>query len=312
MLSKNEQIVVYVLAVLVIGVAGVLLFVMKDYKQIAVNQATYDQKAAELEDLKTRLSPAVEAELDAKIKTAYEEGDKVSQFFNEEMTEYEADRMLRAFLADVKDPYDYKTPVPINTDNMDIVGLATETLSIEKFKEEPITYAIKEKSNIDTSIYGNTTPETVDEAIENLENMSEDVLIMTLLSMPQEEAAQFYEDNKEKLSPSIQAAMREVLALTSETVAVQKLTFTIPLTSSEASAIAMHTLKTDKAIMINEFTFDDLQVQLDEEGEDVPTVKIGGSGGENEGIEIKVPQNVRQYTITISFYCVKRMDKPNF
>lgn len=308
MLSKNEQIVVYIMAVLVIGIAGVLLFVMPNYKKIAVNQGIYDQKATELEDLKTRLSPAVEKELDEKIQTAYTEGDKVSESFYKEMTEYEADRTLREFLGDVKDPYDYTTPVNINTDNMEIEGLKTSTFTVDLPKDKGVTYSIKEKSVIDTSIYG-ATPETVEGAADESQNLSDDLLILTMLGKTREEASQFYEENKDKYSPGIQEAMRQVLAGTSETVAVQSLTFTMPLTPSEVNAIGMHALKSDKAIYIQEISREDLEEDTEEGGEIEP-ITIS-AGGEDE-LEVNMIQDKYLYSITLAFYCVQRLDKPNF
>jgi len=304
MLSKQEQIIVYILTVIVIAVGGVLIFVKTPYDNIAVNKAARDAAQVQLEQLKLEYGPAAEKDLDEKIKAAYEDGDKVSEVFYDEMTEYTLDRTLRKFLEDVKDPFGgYKDSANINTDNMEIIGISTETLNLSLPEDKSPQYEIKEKSKIDTSIFGsgNNTQTEVKEG-------DPEVVLAEMLAKERDDAIQYYEDNKEKFSPGIQEAMRQVLAGNSETVAVHSVSFKMPLSPLEVDAITMAMLKSDKAIYIKGIEIEDLE----EDAEDDSEIVVPQIGEGDDAVKLEVLQDKYMYKITFAFYCVQRMDKPNF
>jgi len=312
MLSKNEQIVIFVLTFLVIAVAGTIFFVMPSRSAVNSNKTLRADKQAQLHQLQEDYSTGKVDQLEAEVTEAYNTGNSVSVSFYEEMSEYQADRVLRNFLKDVKDPYtDYKDSANIDTDNLVLTGLATETFALNMFVPPEITYPIKDMAQ---SGAAGTLPPI--ETTEDLANLTSDALILLMRGMTPAEAVTFYEENKAALSPFIQAGMREVLAGNSETVAVQKVTFKIPLTSYQANAVYMSTLRNDKAVIVDSVVLSDITPELENEGE--------GEGGEGGGgrnttitvgereIEIKPYSPESLYEITLAFFCVERMGEPVF
>jgi len=310
MLSKNEQIIVYFLTVAVILAAGWFIFVAPSYNQIKTNQNILDTKQKELDKLKTELSDEAMEAIEVEIKAAYDEGIKAADVFYEEMSEYEVDQTLRQFLADVKDPLTgYKDSMNINTDNMIIEGIDKTELKISLNNDKLLEYPIREESVIDASAYLGASDES-NTAIndENAEaNKLNAAQLTELLQNKETNAAiDFYEKNKAKLSPGIREAMRSLLAGSSEEVAVQNVEFKINLSSEDINALTMAAIKSPKAMYIKSFEREDLEADLDSDKKDEETIRVSAGGGEE--VEITRVYSVSTYTITMSFYCVKRPD----
>jgi len=311
MLSKNEQIFVYFLTVAVILAAGWFIFVAPSYNQIKTNQTILDTKQKELDKLKTELSDEAMEAIEVEIKAAYDEGIKAADVFYEEMSEYEVDQTLRQFLADVKDPLTgYKESMNINTDNMKIEGIDKTELKISLNNDKLLEYPIREESVIDASAYLGASDES-NTAItdENAEagKLTAAQLTELLMNKEPEAAIDFYEKNKAKLSPGIREAMRVMLAGTSEDVAVQTVEFKINLSSEDINALTMAAIKSPKAMYITSFAREELEIDLDKDKKE-ESEKIRVSAGGGEDVEIDRVYSVSTYTITMSFYCVKRPD----
>ncbi|MDR0223377.1 MAG: hypothetical protein LBI38_07605 [Oscillospiraceae bacterium] len=301
-LSKNEQIALYVVIVIVILATGVFIFLLPEYKKINVNKSALETKKVELSELEAELNDAAENALNDSILEAYKVGRVTAESFYEEMNEYEADRELRRILNEgVKDPFDSKA-LELDTNNMKITGLSTEPLSSSLFYPPDVAYPIKDKSKVDTSIYD--TGENAEGNVGDIDNI--DVLISMMPYMSKEDALEFYEETRKNgLKPLLVQTMWEFLTNYSETVAVQTITFEINLTKPEVEAIGMYLLNSDKAAYIKSVKFDVLDM-------DAETASDGVSVTVSEG-EARPPDRkydpLKKCTVEISFLCVQRMDE---
>jgi|GEM_PF-3870265 len=305
MLSKNEQIVIFVLTFLAFAVAGTVFFVMPSRSEVNKNKVTRTDKQNQLHQLQEDFNTGKIDDLQKQVMEAYEIGSSFSGSFYEEINEYQADRLLRSFLIDVKDPYtDYKEPANIKTDNLELVGLATEPFALNVFVPPGVVYPIKDMAHAGTA---GTLPPIA--SLDDLANMTTEAMILAMRAMSPEEAVTFYNENNEKMSPYIQAGMREVLAGTSETVAVQTITFRIPMSVDQANALIMNTLRNDKAVIIKSIEPSDIEADFGPDTNPPEPEKV--TVGEQD-FSIKTYSTDSLYTITIAFYCAERMDKPVF
>jgi hypothetical protein len=306
-LSKNEQLALFIVLVLVILVAGLFIFLLPEYKKIDVNEQTLKTKQDELAAVKEELHPDKEKALIENIKTAYAEGDKISQVFYEEMTHYEADRLIRKLLAETPDPNNGEL-LGLDPGDMKIEKLTTHTLAINIFDEDEVGYDIKSKSVIDTSALndGTVSSEEEDTEFNSSGSMDLEELILLMSNMTRNQGLNYYNENKGKLDNKLMTAMREFLAGESETVAIQTVEITTPLTREEMDALSVYLLNQEQATFILNYSGNGQDYDFDKDHQ-VQTVT------DKDGEIIPVPHRfnpVLEYTIEICFLCVQRMDEP--
>lgn len=147
-ISKQERIIIIVLLVLAVLGVGFFVFIMPNINKIDTNNKNLQSKQTEYEELVTKLEH--EKTIDDEIKTAYEEGKNLANTFYDDLTTYEADEIMRKFLAKGKD---------ITIDGLSISPMSTSTLSVSIFAQNEVTYPLKDFAN---TVVTNNEPEMPD------------------------------------------------------------------------------------------------------------------------------------------------------
>lgn len=146
-ISKQEQIIIIVLLVAAIVGVGLFVFLLPNIDKIGENNKKLEAKQTEYQGYLTELEH--EKTIDDEIKAAYEEGKDLADTFYNDLTTYEADEIIRQFLANDTD---------IVIDGLEISPLATESLIVSVFNETEVTYPLKD--------FANTVVVTEEEAID--------------------------------------------------------------------------------------------------------------------------------------------------
>ncbi len=172
-LSKQERIFIIIFIVAAIVGVGFFIFVLPNFNQIDVNNKTLATTQKEYADLVKKLER--EATIEDDIRAAYEGGKSLADAFYDDLTTYEADEIMRQFIAKGKD---------IKIDGLDISPFTTETLAISVFNETEVTYPLKDFAN---TVVTTEEDDKVDiEAMETREQiMYAKKLVATLLSASQ-------------------------------------------------------------------------------------------------------------------------------
>jgi len=135
-ISKQEQIFIIIFIVAAIIGVGFFVFVLPNFNNIEVNNKNLTNTKNQYAELQKKLEH--EATIDAEIDAAYEEGKNLADSFYDDLTTYEADEIMRQFLAKAKD---------VKIDGLSISPFATSTLSISVFRPTEVTYPLKDFAN---------------------------------------------------------------------------------------------------------------------------------------------------------------------
>ena len=135
-ISKQEQIFIIIFIVAAIIGVGFFVFILPNFNNIDVNNKNLASTKARYAELQKKLEH--EATIDDEIKAAYEEGKNLANSFYDDLTTYEADEIMRQFIARGKD---------ITVDGLSISPFATSTLSISTFTPTEVTYPLKDFAN---------------------------------------------------------------------------------------------------------------------------------------------------------------------
>lgn len=135
-ISKQEQIFIIIFIVAAIIGVGFFVFLLPNFNNIDVNNKNLASTKTRYADLQKKLEH--EATIDDEIKAAYEEGKNLANSFYNDLTTYEADEIMRQFIARGKD---------ITIDGLNIAPFATSTLSISIYTPTEITYPLKDFAN---------------------------------------------------------------------------------------------------------------------------------------------------------------------
>lgn len=135
-ISKQEQIFIIIFIVAAIIGVGFFVFILPNFNNIDVNNKNLASTKARYAELQKKLEH--EATIDDEIKAAYEEGKNLANSFYDDLTTYEADEIMRQFIARGKD---------ITIDGLSISPFATSTLSISTFTPTEVTYPLKDFAN---------------------------------------------------------------------------------------------------------------------------------------------------------------------
>ncbi len=164
-MSKQERIAIVVLAVIVILAVGVFVFIKPKFEAIGVSNTN-------LENVKTEYQAALDKQatkdgLKQQILDAYNAGETLADMFFTEMTTYQADDEVRAFLAQCK------TNVRVN--DISVSNPEVITLSSNFFTESEITYPLKSYAT-----------QGVEPTEEELAAQARQQILMQTLATPQE------------------------------------------------------------------------------------------------------------------------------
>lgn len=157
-ISKQERILIVVfLGAAIIGV-GVFIFVLPNFNMIDTNNKQLATVKKEYSDILTQLEH--ESTIDTEISQAYEDGKNLAETFYNDLTEYEADEIMRQFIAKGKN---------IKVDGLTISNFTTQALSVSVFTPTEVTYPLKD--------FANTVVEQVSEQ-KDISSMSTRELVM--------------------------------------------------------------------------------------------------------------------------------------
>ena len=157
-LSKQERILIVVFLVAAIIGVGVFVFVLPNFNMIDTNNKQLATVKKEYSDILTQLEH--ESTIDTEISQAYEDGKNLAETFYNDLTEYEADEIMRQFIAKGKN---------ITVDGLTISNFTTQALSVSVFTPTEVTYPLKD--------FANTVVEQVSEQ-KDISSMSTRELVM--------------------------------------------------------------------------------------------------------------------------------------
>lgn len=136
-ISKQEQIFIIIFIVAAIVGVGFFVFVLPNFNNIEVNNKNLTNTKNQYTELENKLKDR-EPKINGEIDAAYEEGKNLADSFYNDLTTYEADEIMRQFLAKATD---------VKIDGLSIAPFATSTLSISVFKPTEVTYPLKDFAN---------------------------------------------------------------------------------------------------------------------------------------------------------------------
>ena len=137
-LSKQERIAAVVVVILVILVAGVFIFIKPNIETITATKATLESKEKEYNEAVNRV--ATKDGLKTQILEAYNKGKNLADMFYPELSAYEADDLLREFLASCK--------ANVLVDSISSVSApTTANLNTSIYVPAEVQYALKEYVN---------------------------------------------------------------------------------------------------------------------------------------------------------------------
>lgn len=135
-ISKQEQLFIIIFIVAAIIGVGFFVFLLPNFNNIDVNNKNLESTKTRYAELQKKLEH--EATIDDEIKTAYEEGKNLANSFYNDMTTYEADEIMRQFIARGKN---------ITIDGLSVSPFGTSSLSITTFTPTEVTYPLKDFAN---------------------------------------------------------------------------------------------------------------------------------------------------------------------
>jgi hypothetical protein len=316
-LSRNEQIALFVVVFLVVTLAGFFLFILPAWNEIEPEREKLEQKQKEYTDAQADLGTEAFAKVAADIMDAYRIGVSASEvFYEDEFTDYEADRLVRAVLAGVENE-ERGIPALANLplDNLTINRLATSPLALNLFTPANVVYNIKDLATIG-----------------QLEREGEEAPSGTSFSAMQRQLAganrtrglQLYREwlaSAEHNNMDVVRAMKHFLATQNTVVLAQVVSFDIPLDLAEANALSMHVFNLPNATYIRSMRRGNavggqvMGVSLNEvagETADDPTTDEPTTDDPPPVANVPPPEDgTFMYTIEMLFYIVETMQEPS-
>ena len=135
-ISKQERILIVVFLVAAIVGVGIFVFILPNFNKIGDNNKQLASVKQQYQEILTKLEH--ESTIDTEISQAYEDGKNLADKFFNDLTEYEADEIMRKFIAKGKD---------ITIDGLSISPFSTEALSVSVFAPTEVTYPLKDFAN---------------------------------------------------------------------------------------------------------------------------------------------------------------------
>lgn len=135
-ISKQERILIVVFLVAAIIGVGIFVFILPNFNKISDNNKQLASVNKQYADINKQLEH--ESTIDNEISQAYEDGKNLADKFFNDLTEYEADEIMRKFIANGKD---------ITIDGLTISPFSTQALSVSVFSPTEVTYPLKDFAN---------------------------------------------------------------------------------------------------------------------------------------------------------------------
>ena len=164
-ISKEERIAIICFLVAAILGVGIFVFVLPNVNKIDTNNKQLTAVKQEYSDILKQLEHT--STIDDEISKAYEEGKNLADTFYEDLTPYEADEIMRQFIA----TFNKQEGKNITIDGLSISPFATQTLTVSVFRSSEVTYPLKE--------FANTVVEQPDtDVLEEISSMNTRELVM--------------------------------------------------------------------------------------------------------------------------------------
>ena len=135
-ISKQERILIVVFLVAAIIGVGIFVFILPNFNKISDNNKQLASVNKQYADINKQLEH--ESTIDNEISQAYEDGKNLADKFFNDLTEYEADEIMRKFIANGKD---------ITIDGLTISPFSTQAPSVSVFSPTEVTYPLKDFAN---------------------------------------------------------------------------------------------------------------------------------------------------------------------
>lgn len=164
-ISKQERIAIICFLVAAILGVGIFVFVLPNFNKIDTNNKQLTAVKQEYNDIIKHLEHT--STIDDEISKAYEEGKNLADTFYDDLTPYEADEIMRQFIA----TFNKQEGKNITIDGLSISPFATQTLTVSVFRSSEVTYPLKE--------FANTVVEQPDtDVLEEISSMNTRELVM--------------------------------------------------------------------------------------------------------------------------------------
>ena len=164
-ISKQERIAIICFLVAAILGVGIFVFVLPNFNKIDTNNKQLTAVKQEYSDILKHLEHT--STIDDEISKAYEEGKNLADTFYDDLTPYEADEIMRQFIA----TFNKQEGKNITIDGLSISPFATQTLTVSVFRSSEVTYPLKE--------FANTVVEQPDtDVLEEISSMNTRELVM--------------------------------------------------------------------------------------------------------------------------------------
>lgn len=287
-LSHKEMTILSVFLFFVIIAIGAFLFVLPEYEKIDPNKNAL--QAARDEKDRVYASLEKEATIDQDIQYAIEHANSLSLYFYDDMTEYEADVVVREILADTN----------MHTSSLSMGSFTTSTLTVSDYVETVVSYPLKE--------YSGFTSDNISVGDSSLQYDEDGKIVI-----PEAYIEKYGEE---------QALTEYLVALfsaESQTIGAITASFTVTGTRSDFLNFLNYVANLERATRINSTTVSytgavsdysvnntpaaPAQGEEAAEGETEPVVPANTSGGEQQLND----NSVISAGISMTFYCITPM-----
>lgn len=164
-ISKQERILIICFLVAAILGVGIFVFVLPNFNKIDTNNKQLTAVKQQYQEIQNHLKHA--ETIDEEISKAYEDGKNLADTFYDDLTEYEADEIIRQFIT----TFNKQEGKNVTIDGLSISPFSTQTLSVSVFNPTEVTYPLKE--------FANTVVEQPDtDVLEEISGMSTRELVM--------------------------------------------------------------------------------------------------------------------------------------
>lgn len=300
-LSKQERIGVLIIAVIIILGLGIFFFIVPKFNEMSDAQKKLDSKNKEYQQVIAKAD--TKDSLKDDIITAYKEGQDLADMFFEELTTYQADQELRAFLDQCKEK-----KINVVVESLDVTPPAVSTLSLSFFEEPEITYNLKTYAT-----QGQTASD------DEIEAAARRLQMMTALSATQDVASisvsfKAIAENPDEMMKFVDAINEYTKSEDGKQVRKAMMLNELRLNYPEVEE-KYNEMLTELQEEISKRSDEELKKQwgddaaVDDEEEDEIPLNPNEEEEEKEGTK-SVSDSIYSIDATITFYSVERMQDP--
>ncbi len=311
-LSKQERIGVLIIAVVIILVLGVIFFVVPKFDEVGASRVNLENKQKEYQAAVDKA--AGRDGLKQSIIDAYEKGRDSADMFFTEMTPYELDNEVRAFI-----DYCKKNKLEILVEDMTVTQAGVEALSISFFEDTPTAqydlkiYAQQGQAQTEEQIAAANRKNILMSALATSQNVAASKASFQFATLSAEDYIKFVDlvNNYEKTENG--KKIRKALTVNGLNIAYEDV--------MEEYADIMDEIEADVLSDVDGVLKDyakehDFEADIDENKDkpaDGNTPAAGTDANkedEDEDDKKGIEDILQTYSVTLTFYCVERMQDP--